>query len=133
MREKECDISTNRKAPTKRHSQSASRPARCIIILSNHERQPHQILGFRTDENGWPAGYCPCVAAGIVSPALSKIVQILIFSSADVGNAIYLRDKHDHELVNIKGSGCAFKYKWLPIHAMESCFKIWQIPKGIAC
>ena len=51
MHEKECVISTNRKTATKRHSQSASRPARSLIFLSNHERRAHQILGFRTDGN----------------------------------------------------------------------------------
>ena len=52
MHEKECVISTNRKTATKRHSQSAARPARSLIFLSCYERRAHQILGFRTDENG---------------------------------------------------------------------------------
>ena len=59
MHEKECVISTNRKTATKRHSQSASRPARSLIFLSNHERRAHQILGFRMDENTEHDGVLP--------------------------------------------------------------------------
>ena len=68
MHEKECVISTNRKTATKRHSQSASRPARSLIFLSNHERRAHQILGFRTDENErYRATHCCDLQAQSVS------------------------------------------------------------------